>query len=1744
MSSTSAPSSDNRKQKYMRAPKSGNLDTSTLEKLSKLNEAPQNDATFAETVSFIKSGLASKVLSTWSFYASSNDHAELIQCTVQISKLTQLVNAGSGSYQHGNTDISALTASQLVFLEAKSAIVDFYKEILSSAYLKVIYRALNNIKPSLTNPTLRILTNILNYSSGALVDEFLNNFDMNLSCLPKLALPSTSASNATGNNKKSTPDHLLVRFNFVRFFFALCSNANPFTRKDILTTHHKILNNIWKHMADTDSVPALNQLLDFVEKFVLEESTFKKATKCKILSENFMYKVQLLFGRLDGNEEFSKRVIGFLTTLATDFKNGLCFVNDTPFKARQEGGVPITVNNKTFRINNKLIYTFLTTLKPWESNAQLLLVMSILEVNTELIGPYTNWIVQTGGGYHDPSLTSWWVGHTLLYNNILQLKIQDFEADSEDIISNKPSYETRLLVETICLAPLSKGSITKCLTGDHPLIRQFAAQLLVLQLNKTNELLKHTSTRKQELVESVISNLPDVATIASCLKEANEKNGLKLWKLTLSMVISKMEQLLSTPSASLSKLINSEIDTFLVSSEDGNTSLSGMDLVKLDQFLSIQAAQNEQEFKWWNKTSNNNNSFFTSLIKLCSSPDINESLIYKNFKLLETLTNRTLVFNKDLIVSPIFAILQLSKSNNEQVWNLLDRTISRAITHPYKYLDLSHQKYNDISLFVIILVEQFKFIFKADSTSNDELVDATRWLMRVFRYLAVIGEPQSALKLLIGEYLKGEHEITKFKEIVENEDLLNRAFNFEASEQLGEVESDSFLNYVISTKLPQDSKRIPITKFDIAGLLLKLNILIENESSSSVIIDLMLKLGNYLISALPEDQDLGKYILSNRFVQSYFVTKAELNANSATTSKLLVSNMVNEIFQQLPKIVFEGSNDFNSLVFELFTGSEITLPLQLFVSKFTWVLKDSQIQQLIGNEVKVLNVYLSVSVCKEAIKRGLTVSSELFSQISGGNFADDLIQILESGKVEFITSATLEETINEVLQDTSKHYLLKSFIIAYNDRNIVQYLVKKSAVLNDQSLLTFIGYCISEESKQFDSVTAEFFARVIPIAMEQFESNKSVWNQTISILTSGLENVNESQIERMIDFATKEETKQGFTSGFANFALEVIKKNPESLENGDSALSVWLHKSMLYITKKFAISTKITTKFDSFILSIETIVQYLPSIGLSVWKAAPISIVNAQLEVILTHNQWVSDSKVLQYVNSVLMTGLRNIVQFERLLQIFLNNEFMPLGSLPSEKTFESRFQSSLVIFNLFSMDIQKNSTMLVLNKLIAMYLGSVRAEDLILKSILIRIEAQLAVSWISQVNNWELSEEMSNEELEVVGGDERLILQDKTGLVVNLHKNFIRNSNNGVIREDSTIVPTSLIDYFGKKNASFTNCWKDIQSFQNTNKLFVNQNYQQTVYDPELLMMLIINNEELVKFGEENKPIVDVKKLVEANLLQFIVNCLALPSVSRFLKVILVGVLKTVSDSEYSYKDKNIYRVYVANILNTLRDAETSSEISTLVWYLHGAIVPILSNPGHFLYERAFRYVLSHPKIQAKHIPMYSSISMSLSSDAELGGDDSHFKQVSWILQQFSQGLSNTKDLTLLRFSGAIEWALNLANSPYTNLRVRSLVYRLLYNMQAIDEGSDLLVARFGVLTSLEQQVYMVEQAGASSAPKAQAELASKQLALNIEELAVRLGITVGSNKRIREWTGDDIEGFVKRVHRKTESIDAASSI
>ena len=245
---------------------------------------------------------------------------------------------------------------------------------------------------------------------------------------------------------------------------------------------------------------------------------------------------------------------------------------------------------------------------------------------------------------------------------------------------------------------------------------------------------------KQDLIDLVFTQLPDLNSIIQVINSptllGQQLQQYKIIKLTALTIIEKYESLLpsvetTTTTTSnnnmVQKLVSMGISTF---TENVDNNLTNYDLILFDLYMKINNnIDSGQDFKWWNKLTNNSNSFFTVLIKFIittqtihnnSNSNNSQVIIVKIYQLLNKLCNDKMLFNNQLLVSPIMALiysLDDNISNNKdanqflnKIWNMLDETISRVVRTPYKYLDLSHSQYQDTSIFNVALIEQFKFI--------------------------------------------------------------------------------------------------------------------------------------------------------------------------------------------------------------------------------------------------------------------------------------------------------------------------------------------------------------------------------------------------------------------------------------------------------------------------------------------------------------------------------------------------------------------------------------------------------------------------------------------------------------------------------------------------------------------------------------------------------------------------------------------------------------------------------------------------------------------------------------------------------------------------------------------------------------------------------------------------------------------------------------------------------------------------
>lgn len=1668
---------------------------------------------------FIREGGLLKMLSNWSYAAAVNDHKNFVDMLVKMASILEAV------YKFEEEEL-------------RKQVFDFYSSMFDE-YLKPVYRCLSSAKPQLTNSILAVISHGLEMDQSV-VSQFMDKFDLHLSSLPKLLVPSRMDLEKYGDQKDRRSGHAnLIRYNFIEFWLRLLSRVSPFIRKDLMLAHTKIMNNLWKYMPDIDTVHVLLQIFDFIDKCILEERVFKKSTKCTILNENFIHRFQPIFRRLGAinDDKFKDRFLFIIRKITTDFNQGLCYPNFTCWQFATESGVNVKANSKTFKINNKLIYTYLTTFKPWEHYFQLSVVVDILNANAELVTPYLNWIVQHSGGYHDPSLSSWWVGHTLLYRKILELNLPKVRSDAV--------LDTNIVLENIVLPPLSKLTLQKCVDSKHLLVVQLSLQLLISTLERLKKVLAmNLNVDKHKLINSVMTELPDFNYLVHRLNTIRqitlEKTSLNLVKLTIAMTLVRYQQMYPVSSQMLGKIVNEEINGIFT--DDNRQKLaSGFNLALLECYLSIQSYQLENlELNWFNSTKNGN-SFFSCLVKLAADPEVSNSFLEKVYILLEKLTQGTLLFNENFVISPLVALLHLFRSIDtttiSKVWDLLDNTISRCVKSPYKYLDYSHMAFNDVSVFVLILFDQIKYIIKKED-GNSLFI---QWLLVFLKNLILIGEDKQSIKLLVEKYL-----LTDFWSPSYSRDRFLRSLDFKI---LGEAQDDSpFLDILVNVsnedlhkKLRSLEKKLPTSEFDATALLMRLKFIREDKSLTkmdSVISLFVSKIGGFFLSSRDLDKSpLLNFMLSNKFIE-YFLPLA---ADEESIKNLFIPGMLfNEIFSRLPHGVFDKPNALNDYVYGNFnTPDAVNTTAQIFYSNYGWLLSESQVSDLLTsvnfkNEILVLELFRLVVSKSVKISTGtvirfinLEVSHEYESKKT-----NLLRQLVIKGSIDYKKND--EVALVDAIICSSRYVSLLDDIILHSSQANRKFITEKliSEVL-DGSLKNIHFICLlgSTLSLTLDNSPLEtsFFHTIYEPVIEEIKNPESSVSfqhllNILSVMIKSGEFPADEVVLHVFGYLSRGGIKKSFIEEFA----ELLYHYSEESEHINENIKNWLNSAILYITKKVAENDVLSESFFKFLNKFRKLVLSLGQRFKSIWKFVVPNIINAGIEVVLGHKKWSRDLNLLRYINSVLLTTpTPKFVAFEKLLQIFVNNDANILNEILFSSNSLQKFETALIIFRLYFCDAKKNSSVLFLKNILVFYSGSRRIEDILLKTILKELENHLGDSWIKLISHFDVVDTSASDETSILGG-EKLIVREKKDYLLILNKAFIRNTINHscVDSEDPSFL--SDPDSINRRGREILG---EIGSYVEGHSVLVNGEVWHTVYDAEFLLMLMISNEEWVKetrTEDKVELLADFKLFLENNFLE--VAIVLLSSKSQLIKNICQALLYKLLQSlegAVSFKDRNIFTVFISNILYTLKSQE--NDLPHLVWYSYAALVPILSNPSHFLYQRAYRFVLSSPTL-VNDIPLYNPIIWSLSHNPGAEDDHHYYRELAWLLNVLVYGTNTKEDLVLLRVKGVFEWALNLLNLPYMSYTLRASILKLFFVVQSIDLGADTLVTRYAFLAYLEQAAPLLLEASTTGRDKDK--LFSHELKLNIDKIALRALNCLGSNKRIRDWTSDDLSGSIKRVH------------
>lgn len=1751
-----------------------------------------------------------------SYCATTNDHSALTSLNENLKTLIQFAN---------------------VTPQLSTSVRPLIVELISSHNMKVFYRCFNNEQPSITIPAVNLLTAIVSFDNGSFVDQVLENFDLSLRSLADLLYPTKLSVRLSSQGKS----HTTVRHYMSLFWIALCTNASPLTRIDLLTNNKKINHNWIKFITEFDNADLIRKVFVFIDKKILCEPALRKMTKCKVLGDYTLSKLVELYKNEDVKEDVHK----LLTKITTDEENGLLFHDyRTWFKnvpldclpsntAFNNAGVSISIGESTFKINNKIIYNVLTTLHPWADSMQLKLAVNILSNVPELVAPYTTHLFHTNGA-HDPKLTSFYIGQTLLLTKIVQLSIpEDFTMLLKNLVNNMAdgSYSSvksesflsnKILMEVICPASLNRSSLTKGLNATNEITKHLTAQLvisIIQKFSKVDKLLRFNENSLftsfgNDLQDTLASlKLPDPSVLVGVTNECLKAN--KINKLLLLNYMKAADCF----SKNLNIDVHLQLGSFngLIGLNDDTTQnpllvqekLSDVDVLLFNSYLAIttQSSQSSQQNKWWNISPGSKNSLFTTIAKLPYDLQYREeddkvaqadnALIGKSVEVLSNFLDDSLAFEdyrspaSDVLSSQAWAIVlsllncfnSLTESKAEiidSICKTLDESISRSIKTPYKYFDAvtdyakkSGLKNTKLSSFFVALCEQSKF------AKPEHIQYVNEWIKLLSVYMFILGESLPLMNSVTKEYCEF---VVKF-DIHTYESYLKSKNNLRA------VGFSNFSNICFT---PWDKLRskantlIPKTDIEIVAILKRVETLIasnlELKSVEETILDLISLYGNYMVQKYTNYIDNGTSfsnvnLLERKFWKMLLLSTADYNsqvAESKFSKKCFIMDLCCEIFKTLwsnNSLDYEFKKSLQKPIFELANDENLPSFAVEHVVQYLWVLSDKQILKLIvessSNDLGKLLVDVAIkrnlkfesekvlNYCKKKHNSG-DISPEFsrkFSKmLSGSDFSTDQITEL----VELAKSTQNQRFIFEILQAASGSDVeIKKFI----GEQLESEFTSISNSIEGFRFLQFISVDYSAFKSRLYDISENHLNSILNNRIEVDKDLKVyLYSLTLQWNENSEDHLNiEKQISELILLdSVRNVADLIFSPEMTSLIFLLFGKKEADI------LKVWLTRATLYVTKVLAETAEgdLDEEFEDFLKCLQK------SLNLPVWKFVSKSMLNSQLEVIL-NNSWINNLNVLKYATWIVISGSKNVIECTKLVNILLNNPNNSLGlggeSVKEVNLEETKFYTSLILSFLFKMNINQLSRFDLLFKIAKLYRGTTQPCDLVLKDLLVSIEEVSGESWIQLVSNWDLVDEWlpadSNgdnaaADAIITKAPEMIIetpgLQDC--LTVTLHKSIVEATVKNFDPSTRSIRLPKLENTIHTHAQDFNK----LEEFYLCKKVDTEEIEHRVMYDCEFILLLIVNNEDLFKFSGDHVT-VNIRPLISTWLLQLTICGLAheVKDVQEISKRIISSVILTVEDdirtieskrekktdkSEIppenagaaisTFKERSAFKVYLCNLLYTFEEkklaiqaGEEREPMPKLFIVFLSYLVPILANPAHFLYEKAYRYILGGSKYRDYEIPMYKSIMVNFTKDEHTqshNDDTDYYKQLQWTLRTLSKSITSPEDLKIIRRNDVIEQLSNLMNSPYVNNRIQESVLEVFERIIRLQNGADLLIRSFGLLSFVESRKVATGR--------------SKKLWDKFAKTAMKAMVGSdcnGKDKRAREWCADDFGNVVKRV-------------
>ncbi|KAG0642181.1 ribosome 60S biogenesis N-terminal-domain-containing protein [Tuber brumale] len=650
------------------------------------------------------------------------------------------------------------------------------KAILQQSYLKIIYRTLISNREHVVAPCLRVLTEVNRFDYGSACGILYSAFDFTVKDITRNLEVRGGKVETTDDSRRPT-----VRTTFLRFITSFFQYGSSNIKNQILGLRTWV-SPVFKYLR-TDSPTAINEVLEALSKYIIEDKEIPRATKTAVFNEWVLGHIAGLYGRQErvtiskaGKEEekpIAEIAHEFLMSICTTPGNGICFPSSGWYPPGLIEGEEKRRGSGPPKVHNRTLSSFISAIRPYADTLQQDLLLAIFKTCPELVASY---FISDSSFSFDPKLTSTWVGYYGFLTAAIELPIPDHFGLAELSLAPPP---TNVIIENVMPKALTKAVLTKCISHESScnLIKFLTTRLLVVSFQKLRKVLSaldeastsmvDSSTNwlrvRFEFVEEFCKRVPDMSTVFGLVKSPLGQ-GMLLKEATSRLLAGYYETLSEVAFAG-----NFDIALALgalFADKEGPESQAadekGLKFLEMRHLLRV--ARDTPDIKWWHKPATMPFSPFVSILRVCCGSS--SSFPLQQIKtLLHSFVAPSLLLQAETPVSPLEALLEslsaiAQPATFEAALVFLDESISRCIRTPFKYVDdyaelvpnvsgsqRQEQGTAAVSPLVMTIVEQFKFFIESNAPHEVKLGFST-WLARFMESCAILGENGHVLAAL------------------------------------------------------------------------------------------------------------------------------------------------------------------------------------------------------------------------------------------------------------------------------------------------------------------------------------------------------------------------------------------------------------------------------------------------------------------------------------------------------------------------------------------------------------------------------------------------------------------------------------------------------------------------------------------------------------------------------------------------------------------------------------------------------------------------------------------------------------------------------------------------------------------------------------------------------------------------------------------------------------------------------------